>query len=70
MSKLVDLIESIGRDADLMEAYEKDPDAVMARFDLNEEEKKALRDGDLDAIKRLTGLTNIRLTNSNISTYE
>lgn len=69
MSKLVDLIESIGRDADLKEAYEKDPDAVMARFDLNEEEQKALREGDLDAIKRLTGLTNIHKTNKTVDTY-
>lgn len=69
MSKLVDLIESIGRDADLKDEYEKDPDTVMARFDLNEEEKKALQDGDLDAIKRLTGLTNIHKTNKTVDTY-
>lgn len=69
MSNLIDLIESIGRDADLKEEYEKDPDAVMTRFDLNDEEQKALRDGDLDAISRLTGLTNIQKTNKTVNSY-
>ncbi|MEA5445394.1 hypothetical protein VCB98_06140 [Gammaproteobacteria bacterium AB-CW1] len=62
MSKLADLIHRLGEDAELESRYEKDPEAVMAEFELSEEEKKALAAGDLDEIRRLTGLSNIEKT--------
>lgn len=70
MSKLVEFLENMGRDADLAAEYEKDPDAVMNRYELNDEERKAVRAGDLEAIRRMSGLSNIRMTNSNVTSYE
>lgn len=70
MSRLVEFLENMGRDADLTAEFENDPEAVMSRFGLSDEEKEAVRNKDVDSVKRLSGLHNIRLTNSNISTYE
>lgn len=70
MSKLVDFLQNMGRDAALRDEFEKDPDGVMSRFELSDEEKEAVRNGDVETVKRLSGLHKIRLTNSNISTYE
>lgn len=70
MSKLVEFLENMGRDADLAAEYEKDPDAVLSRYELSDEERKAVKEGDLEAIKRMSGLSNIRMTNSNVTSYE
>lgn len=56
MSKLLKLMRELGRDAALAAEYERDPEGVMRRSGLSEEERKALRDKDFEAIKRLTGL--------------
>ena len=56
MSKLLDLMRKLGSDAALAAEYAKDPEAVLRRAGLSEEERKAMLDKDYLAIKRLTGL--------------
>lgn len=70
MSKLLDLMRKLGSDAALAEEYRRDPDAVMRRFGLSDEERAALHDRDYEAIKRLTGLVDGQFaTNHTISAY-
>lgn len=57
MSKLLELMRELGRNAALAKEYETDPDSVMQRAGLSDEESRALADKDYEAIKRLTGLT-------------
>lgn len=70
MSNLADFLQNMGRDAGLVEEFERDPDAVMSRFDLSDEEKKAVREGDVEAIKRMSGLENVRKTNTSVTSYD
>lgn len=70
MSKLVDFLQTMGRDAELRDEFEKDADAVMSRFELSDEEKQAIREGDLDTVKRLSGLTNVQMTHSSVNSYD
>jgi len=56
MSKLLDLMRKLGSDAALAAEYAKDPEAVLRRAGLSEEERKAMLEKDYPAIKRLTGL--------------
>lgn len=71
MSSLLRLMKQLGADAALSEEYEKDPEAVIARYGLNDEERKALLDRDFDAIKRLTGLKDGQFaTNTTIAAYD
>ncbi|KAF1710042.1 hypothetical protein CSC70_10270 [Pseudoxanthomonas kalamensis DSM 18571] len=56
MSKLLDLMKRLGRDAALAAEYEKDPDGVMRHAGLSDEERKAMLEKDYETIKRLTGL--------------
>ncbi len=56
MSKLVELMRELGRNAALARDYEADAEAVMRNAGLSAEECRALREKDYDAIKRLTGL--------------
>ena len=56
MSKLLDLMRKLGSDAALAAEYAKDPEAVLRRAGLSEEESKAMLEKDYPAIKRLTGL--------------
>lgn len=70
MSKFVELLENMGRDADLAAAYEKDPESVLDQYDLTEEERKAMLDRDVEAVKKLSGLVSVRMTNSTIKALE
>lgn len=70
MSKLVDFLQNMGRDAALRDEFEKDPDGVMSRFELSDEEKEAVRNGDVDAVKQLSGLANVQMTNTIITSYD
>jgi len=66
MSDLVRLLEKLGSDAELESEFQRDPEAVLDRFDLDSEERKAMLEGDQDAVSKLTGLTSIYMTNSTI----
>lgn len=70
MSSLVDLLRKLGQDPTLAQEFEKDPDAVMSRFELNEEERKALQSGDLETIKRVSGLSELHTTNKTVTAYD
>lgn len=56
MSNLLGFMRALGRDAALAAEYEQDAEGTMQRAGLSDEERKAIRDKDYDAIKRLTGL--------------
>jgi hypothetical protein len=70
MSKLVDLLRDLGKDADLCEAFKEDPDAVCDRYGLDDAQKTALKAGDVEAVKKAAGLSNASLTNGVITAYE
>lgn len=71
MSKLIGLMRRLGSDAALAEEYARDPETVLQRAGLTEEERLAMSDRDYDAIKRLTGLPEGRFaTNHIIKLYE
>lgn len=66
MSKLLDLMRKLGGDAALAAEYGKDPDAVMRRSGLSDEERKAMLEKDYPAIKRLTGLADGKFATNHI----
>lgn len=70
MSSLVDLLKALGRDAALSEEYRKGPDAVLDRYDLSDEERRAVKEGDVDAVKRLSGLSDVHTTHSTVHAYD
>lgn len=69
MSRLTELLKELGKHADTYEAYLKDPHAVMDQYGCTEEEKKAMLAQDVETLKRLTGLENLK-TNSSVSAHE
>lgn len=71
MSKLLDLMRKLGSDAALAAEYEKDPEGVMQRAGLSDDERKAMSDKDYAAIRKLTGLTDGQFaTNHVIIAYD
>lgn len=71
MSKLLDLMRELGRNAALAREYEADAESVMKQAGLSDEERRALIDKDYDAIKRLTGLTDGQFaTNHLVRAYD
>jgi len=69
MSDLVRLLKDLGQDAELAAAYEKDPDSVLEKYDLSEAEIKALKAGDLEEIRKASGLEELHMTNSTIRAH-
>ncbi|TDK28395.1 hypothetical protein E2F46_00425 [Luteimonas aestuarii] len=71
MSKLLDLMRRLGSDAALASEYADDPEGVMLRMGLSDEERTAMLEKDYEAIKRLTGLEDGQFsTNHSIKAYE
>jgi hypothetical protein len=66
MSKLLELMRELGRNAALGRDYESDPEAVMRNAGLSDEECRALREKDYGAIKRLTGLSDGQFATNHI----
>ena len=69
MSRLPELLKDLAADAEIHEAYLKDPHAVMDKYDCTEEEKKAMLAKDVDTLKRLTGMDNLK-TNGTVSAHD
>jgi len=69
MEELKQLLKDLGSDATLAAEYEKDPDAVMMHRGIDEEARKAMKEKDTDAVRRLAGLRDVHLTNSTITTH-
>jgi hypothetical protein len=71
MSKLLELMRKLGSDAAFAAEYDKDPDGVMQRAGLADDERQAMLDKDYTAIKALTGLKDGQFaTNHSIKCYE
>ncbi|CAN5825265.1 hypothetical protein BH11PSE12_BH11PSE12_14130 [soil metagenome] len=56
MSKLLDYINTLDKDAVAREAHKKDPVAAMKTFGLSEEEQTALLSGDKKKVAALVGV--------------
>jgi hypothetical protein len=56
MSKLLDYLNTLDKDAAAREAFTKDPQAAMTQYGLNEAEQAALMSEDKAAIAQLIGI--------------
>ncbi|MFU8832586.1 MAG: hypothetical protein ACNA7J_10590 [Wenzhouxiangella sp.] len=70
MSKLVDLLRDLGKDAKLCAAFKADPDAVCDRYGLDDTQKDAMKAGDVEAVKKASGLSATSLSNGVVTSYE
>lgn len=69
MSKIVDFMNTLGADAAMERAFHADPEAVMERFGLDADERRAVVAGDADAVRGLAGLEAGGKTNKTIKSY-
>lgn len=69
MSALKQLLIDLGKDADLMEKYVDEPRAVMAGYGCTEAEIEAMLEKDVESLKRLTGLDNLK-ANHTVKAYD
>lgn len=69
MSELVRLLNDLGRDAQLAESYSRDPDSVLVKYDLSDAEMKAMKSGDIDQVRKASGMKELHTTNSTIKSY-
>jgi len=72
MSKLLDYLNHLDRDATAREAHQKDPQASMTQFGLSADEQKTFMSGDIAAIATLAGvdasdLPKINVTNTDLT---
>ncbi len=56
MSKLLDYLTLLDKDATARQAHNKDPKAAMTRYGLSEAKQKALLSGNKAAIAKLAGI--------------
>lgn len=70
MQELKQLLKDLGSDAELAAEYEKDAEAVMQRRGLSREARDAMKAKDVDAVRRLSGLREVHLTNSTIHAHD
>ena len=66
MPTLLDLMRKLGSDASLAADYAKDPQAVIRRAGLSEEEGRAMLDRDYTAIRKLSGLSDGQFATNHI----
>jgi hypothetical protein len=69
MSDLVKLLNDLGQDAELAQLYSQDRDAVLSQYDLGDDALAALRAGDVDAVRKASGLDNVHMTHGTIKCY-
>jgi hypothetical protein len=71
VSKLLDLMKKLGSDAALAAEYGKDPETVLHRAGVTDEERRAMLESDYAAVGKLTGLAEGQYaTNHTIKTYD
>ena len=71
VSKLLDLMRKLGSDAALAAEYGKDPEAVLSRAGVTDEERRAMLESDYAAVGKLTGLADGQYaTNHTIKAYD
>jgi len=56
MSKLLDYLNLLDKDAAARQAFAKDPQAAMTQYGLTDAERKAFLSGDKKAIAKLVGV--------------
>jgi hypothetical protein len=61
MSKLLNYLNTLDKDAAVREAFAKDPKAAMAQHGLSEAEQAALLSGDKTAIAKMVGVDAAKL---------
>ncbi len=69
MSRLAELLKELGQKADVYKAYVDNPEAVMKDYGLNKDEVRAMLDQDVETLKRMSGLENLK-TNSSVSAHD
>lgn len=69
MTGIKQLLIDLAEDARLADEYEQDPKSVMKRYELNDEETRAMLDKDLKAIRKLSGLSKLK-SNGNVQAYD
>lgn len=69
MSRLRELLVDLGKDATIHDAYVADPKSVMAEYGLTGEEVDAMLAKDVDAIRRLSGIDELK-SNGIVVGYE
>lgn len=70
MEELQRLLKDLGSDAELAAEYERDPEGVMKSRGLSAEAIDAMKRKDVDAVRRLSGLKDVHLTNSTIHSHD
>ena len=70
MAKLADFLRRLGRDSEFEGKYEDDPEGFMKEWGLTDEEREAVRSGDVDRIRKLSGLSDLHKTQSTIKSYD
>jgi len=70
MDALKQLLKELGSDAKLAAEYEKDPGGVMKTRGLSDEARDAMERKDVDAVRRMTGLGEVHLSNSTVKSHD
>lgn len=70
MSNIVKLLADLGTDAALEKEYSENPESVMGRYELSDEEKSAMTNNDVDKVKQLSKQDNIRMNDLIIKRYK
>lgn len=69
MSELRQLLVDLGKSASVHDEYVADPEAVMMRYKLSRKEIEAMLAKDIEEVKRLSGMDNLK-SNSTIAAYD
>lgn len=69
MTGLKQLLIDLAEDAELQDQYESAPEKTMQRYKLSDEEIKAMLAKDLETIKRLSGLDELK-SNGHIQAHD
>lgn len=69
MSNLRELLIELGKSPQLQDEYETDPEGLMRRYRLAPDEIQAMLDKDVERLKKLSGLDNLK-SNGNIHPYD
>ena len=56
MSKLLDYLNTLDKDAAVRDAHKKDPKGAMKKFGLTDQEQDALMSGDKNKVAALAGI--------------
>lgn len=69
MATLTDLLNDLGKNAELAASWEKDPEAVMEDYKLTDNEKQAMLAGDVEALRKASGMTSLNMTNGTVKSH-